>query len=234
MVVENRPGGYTRTAERPAGGLGRSVGCWTCVHRSHRFYFLEFVFQPLLGVPQIVVLLQPQPQPWPVSSKLADPERHLGCDGMRTGKNAVELLTRDPKPPGRLADRQAQGWEHILAHDFARMNGGAAQRTFDVILSHAVSLMVLLKVNSAYLVIFPFERDAPRAVDVNAVALGSPVEAVEIEARYTQVRQRLGLIQSLQPAQTTRLQVVLYAATAASFKQLGKPSVLEASNHAEL
>ena len=85
----------------------------------------------------------------------------------------MELLAGDPEPSGRLADRQSQRRENVFAHHLARMDRGTPGWAFDVVSGHANHLpsVVLLKIDLCDFIARPFERDAPRAVDVNAVAL---------------------------------------------------------------
>jgi len=80
------------------------------------------------------------------------------------------------------------------------------------------SSMILLKIYSECFVVFPFKRDTPWPIDVDTVAFRRSAKAMEVEARHIQFRQCLRLIQRIQAAQATGLQVWLYAPAMASFK----------------
>ena len=49
--------------------------------------------------------------------------------------------------------------------------------------------MILLKIDPEGITILPFERDTPRAVDVNTITFGYPLQTVKVKPRYIQVCQ---------------------------------------------
>jgi hypothetical protein len=65
--------------------------------------------------------------------------------------------------------------------------------------------MILLKINPEYITLLPFKCDTPRAVDVDAIALGHTVESMEVESRHVQIRQGLGVVQGAETPQATHV-----------------------------
>ena len=49
--------------------------------------------------------------------------------------------------------------------------------------STIVTSMILLKIDPECIAILPFERDTPRAIDVNTITL-YPLQTVKVEPRY--------------------------------------------------
>ncbi len=91
--------------------------------------------------------------------------------------------------------------------------------------------MVLLQINLPGVAIAPFERDAPRAVDVKAVALRLTRERMEIEARDVEIAQRRSLLERIQSPKRPVLEVCRHSSASAFAKQLLKASVAEAPYH---
>ena len=50
--------------------------------------------------------------------------------------------------------------------------------------STIVTSMILLKIDPECIAILPFERDTPRAIDVNTITFGYPLQTVKVEPRY--------------------------------------------------
>src|SRR6266446_791648 len=96
----------------------------------------------------------------------------------------MELLTRNPQPPCRCTDGHPERWEHVFTHNLTRMDRRTLHRTLHDILSHPCTSMLLFKIDSQRLAIFPLERDAPRTVDVHAVTCRHPLQAMEIASRH--------------------------------------------------
>ena len=65
-------------------------------------------------MPQIIGLLQAQPQPQPVAGKFPDPEGHVRRDWMGAGRDPVQLLPRNSKSPRGFADGQSDGRKNIF------------------------------------------------------------------------------------------------------------------------
>jgi 7,8-dihydro-6-hydroxymethylpterin-pyrophosphokinase len=78
--------------------------------------------------------------------------------------------------------------------------------------------MILLETDSKYFVVFPFERDTPRTIDVDTVAFRQSMKAVEVKAWNIQFCQRLSLIQSFETAQAASQQILPYATAMALFE----------------
>ena len=55
--------------------------------------------------------------------------------------------------------------------------------------SAIVTSMILLKMDPECIAILPFERDTPRAIDVDTITFGYPLQTVKVEPRYIQVCQ---------------------------------------------
>jgi hypothetical protein len=87
-------------------------------------------------------------------------------------------------------------------------------------LFHHFTSMILFQIDPQRLAVFPLKGDAPWAVDVNTVPCGYSLQAMEVEPRYVQVCQRLGVIQGFQAPQTAALQILPYSTAAATPEQL--------------
>ena len=72
--------------------------------------------------------------------------------------------------------------------------------------------MVLLKVYSQSLSVFPFEGDAPRPVYVDRITLRPSMKRMEIEARLPQTLQRANRIKSVEPNECSTVKVASYPA----------------------
>lgn len=91
--------------------------------------------------------------------------------------------------------------------------------------------MVLFQVNVPGVAPAPFERDAPRAVYMKAVALRLASERMEVEARYVEVSQRCSLFKCVQSPERSPLEVRRHSSVPAFVKQLVEPLVPEAAYH---
>jgi hypothetical protein len=65
--------------------------------------------------------------------------------------------------------------------------------------------MILLKINPEDITLLPFKGDTPGAVDVDAIASGHTMEAMEVESGHMQIRQGLGMVQGVETPQATSL-----------------------------
>jgi hypothetical protein len=65
--------------------------------------------------------------------------------------------------------------------------------------------MILLKINPEDITLLPFKGDTPWTVDVDAIALGQTMEAMEVESGHVQIRQGLGIVQGVEAPQATHL-----------------------------
>ena len=127
--------GSASNASLPA--LGRVLRCWLRVGSAGvRLNLVQFPLQPPLRVPQIVVLLQPQPKLRPIAGKLPYSQGHFRRNRVRTCQHAVELLARNAKPSGRFTNRQPNRRQHVVAKDLAWMHRLTLQGTLYLIFSH--------------------------------------------------------------------------------------------------
>src|ERR1700733_3519562 len=92
--------------------------------------------------------------------------------------------------------------------------------------------MVLLQVNSKRLGVLPFERDAPRPVYVDRIALRFSVQSMKVKAWLPQTVQRANRIESIEPHQRPTMQVTSHPGRLSGLEKLLEAAVLEASNHA--
>ena len=74
-------------------------------------------------MPEVIGLLQAQPELGTVAAELAQAERHFGAHRRPFGKNAVQVLARHSELLGRRRDRFADRRHHILTQDRAWMSG---------------------------------------------------------------------------------------------------------------
>jgi hypothetical protein len=95
----------------------------------------------------------------------------------------MQLLTRNAQPPRGLADLQPKRWEDVFPHDLTWMDRRTPQMALNGILFHHPTSMILLQIDPQRLSLFPFEGNAPWAVDVNTVSRGYPLKAMEVEPR---------------------------------------------------
>jgi hypothetical protein len=91
--------------------------------------------------------------------------------------------------------------------------------------------MVLLQINVQRVSIAPFECDAPRTVDVKAVALRLTPERMEIEAGDIEVAQRRRVFERVQPPEHPASEFPRHLTASTLPKKLLKPLVPEAPNH---
>ena len=70
---------------------------------------------------EVVRRLHPEPQFSPVAAEVAKSHCHLRGNRSRARKNVVQCLPRHPELVRRLAYREAQRGEHVLAQQLARM-----------------------------------------------------------------------------------------------------------------
>jgi hypothetical protein len=89
-----------------------------------------------------------------------------------------------------------------FAHELAGVRWGAAERAGNVQFWHLpIPSMVLLKVHSKSLGIFPLEGDAPGPVDVDRVTLRPSAKRMKIKAWLSQRIKRASGVQGIQPHQ---------------------------------
>ena len=76
-------------------------------------------------MPEVVLLLEAEPEVRPVAAELAEAEGHPGADGGLLSQDAVQRLARDAKLARRPAHREAEGGQHVQAQDGPGVDGGS-------------------------------------------------------------------------------------------------------------
>jgi len=66
--------------------------------------------------------------------------------------------------------------------------------------------VIVFQIDPLRILALPFEGDAPRSVDMHAVALGFALQGVEVETRQIQRFRGLGGVDGVQPPQYSRHQ----------------------------
>jgi hypothetical protein len=91
--------------------------------------------------------------------------------------------------------------------------------------------MVLLKIHSQGVAVFPFKRDAPRSIDRECEAGGLTLKLVESPSRQVQLSQVLRLVECRKPSSDAIEQVGLYPLWVILVPELREAFVLEAPDH---
>ena len=194
---------------------------------------VQLASQALLGMPEVVSLLHAQPESRAIPAEPAQAHRHLGADGGPSGEDAVQSLARHPKLQRGLGHREPQGGQHVLTQDLSRMSRAAswAAPALSCLQAFSTFLVVLLQVDPNRLALLPLEGDAPRSVDMQAVALRPAPQGMEVEARDIEVRQGLRMIQGVQPSQRARLEIRPHSPAGTGLEEFLKSLVPEAPDH---
>jgi hypothetical protein len=90
--------------------------------------------------------------------------------------------------------------------------------------------MILLKVNAIGVAILELERDAPRPIDVDGVALHAP-ERVKVEPRHLQFIKALCMVQGVEPPQASIMQGFLDLGRRPALEQFPQASMPKAPDH---
>ena len=85
---------------------------------------LEGVREEPLRVPEVVGLLQPQPETWAIPAELAETDCHLRSDRGPAREDAMKGLAGHPELSRRLRHREPESRQHVLAEDLAGMDRG--------------------------------------------------------------------------------------------------------------
>jgi len=87
-----------------------------------RLDFPDLSFEALFGVPKVIGLLHSKPHIGAVTTKLANPQGHLGRNSSRARKDAVKRLSAYPKYTRGFCNGHTKRRKHVLPQDFTRMN----------------------------------------------------------------------------------------------------------------
>src|SRR6185295_2122892 len=122
---------------------------------------LQLLAQRTLGEPEVVGLLQPEPDSCPVATELSEPHRHLGRNSRALRENSMERLARHPQLAGRLGDRQAERGQDVLPQDGTRVGRRTAGTTLDFQLSRHLLLLAPSDSNPIVVPFFGMTLKAP-------------------------------------------------------------------------
>jgi hypothetical protein len=93
------------------------------------------------------------------------------------------------------------------------------------------SLVVLLQVNSESVPVFPFEGNAPRAVDVQAVSRRFSLQWVKVEARDVQLCKLLRGIENVQAPERPFMEILSDLSAGVGLEELLEALVPEGLDH---
>jgi hypothetical protein len=91
--------------------------------------------------------------------------------------------------------------------------------------------MILFQINPQCPSVVPFEGDAPRAVDVDRIALRLPLQRMKVETGLPQVIELFGRFEGIQPADRAAVQIGPNPGRFAGFEQLFQTAMPEALDH---
>src|SRR5260370_26268127 len=91
--------------------------------------------------------------------------------------------------------------------------------------------MVLLQIDAQRFAILPFKGDAPRAVDVDRIALRQAVQRMEVKPGLPQRRQVLRRLQGVQADDRPLVQISGDPGRSAGLEELFQTTMSEASDH---
>jgi len=94
----------------------------------------DLMTQPRFGMPEIVRALHPKPHLRAIAAELPQAQRHLRRYGHRSGKQAVQRLTRRRRAAS-LTESPSAG-STLLIEQFARMDWTTARAFRDTKLAH--------------------------------------------------------------------------------------------------
>jgi len=148
----------------------------------------------------------------------------------------VQRLATDTQLARRLRDPQAERRQHVLAQEFARVDGRGFRGSRNNVLflsCHRLGLsVILLKVDAPRVALDPLESDPPRAVHVDRVSLRRSVKRVDTKAWVNQVARRLGLVERAEDAPRSILEVRPHTCARPAHEQIAQALVTETPNHA--
>jgi hypothetical protein len=139
-------------------------------------------------------LLHPQPKSGAVAAESSQSECHLRRDRRFLGHDPMKRLARHAKLTGRLAYRKAERRKHVLTQECSGMRRRTLVLVFnDPFCAHSLlprlapASMVLDQIDAPSVAFVPFERNTPRAVAMNAVALGFTSKGMEVKSLNVQI-----------------------------------------------
>jgi len=93
--------------------------------------------------------------------------------------------------------------------------------------------MVLFEIAAAGVAIFEFERNAPRSIDVDRIALRiEPLQGMKVEARDVHFLSPEGNVETVEPRKNALMHLRIDLRTSAARPQLRKGLAFEGSDHA--
>lgn len=92
--------------------------------------------------------------------------------------------------------------------------------------------MILLKIHSQSLGIFPLEGDAPGTVYVDRITLRFAVQSMKVKTGLSQAIERADRVQSIQPHERTTVQITSHLGRLSRLEKLSEATVFEAADHA--
>jgi len=101
--VLRREGGGTGGQEGGANEINRFLSLFSL--RGMGWNLIDFIPQSLLDMPQIMALLNSQPQARAIAAKFTDAHSHLRRNGMGAGHDSVQCLPGHTKLPRRFTYR---------------------------------------------------------------------------------------------------------------------------------
>jgi hypothetical protein len=93
-------------------------------------------------------------------------------------------------------------------------------------------LMVLLEIDAACIAVFEFERDAPRSIDVDRIALGiESLQGMKVEARNVHFLGSDSDVETIKPCENASMHLRIDLRTFAPGPKLRKGLAFEGSDH---
>src|SRR5262249_10213527 len=120
-LIENRPNVAVSPRKYYAESACREPSCYF-----QRGNSVDLLPEFLLGLLQIVALLQIEPQVRTVAAQLSEPQRHHWCHRLLFLKDVIERLTRHAEQLGDLRLGPIQRRQNLFAQKFAGVHGRQA------------------------------------------------------------------------------------------------------------
>jgi len=142
----------------------------------------------LLGLGEVVLHLQTEPDLRTAAEGLGQPYGHLGGNASPAIDEVVEGLALHTKAGGCIGNGEAQGLDALLSDDPAGVRG--------VLHGHGLSSVVVDQVDVVRVAVVKVEDDAPVGPDSHAAkAFEVTLEGVEVKAGQVHIFGLLGAVQ---------------------------------------